>query len=153
MFKFLANLFFISFLLNFVWEISQMVFYSELGMGIRNNYIEFLKIHWAVSLKDALMIMSAYLIIGFLIRNCLPTGDVPKEQDWSKSFNLGWVMLWLLLPLWQAVIEYYSVYLYHRWAYAPAMPLIFGIGLLPILQMLILPSAAILLSKKHEIRS
>ncbi len=45
MFLFLVNLFGISFLLNFVWEITQMPLYSEMGVGIRTNYAEFLKIH------------------------------------------------------------------------------------------------------------
>lgn len=136
MFKFLSKLFFISFLLNFVWEISQMGFFGPLGMGSLDNYNNFVKIHWEVSLKDALMVAVVYLLIGFLLRN----------WQWAKTFNSGWVMLWLVLPLWQAVVEYYSVYVYNRWAYAPSMPLLFGIGLLPILQMLILPTMAILLS-------
>lgn len=84
------------------------------------------------------MIVVAYLAIGFLIRN----------WEWPRNFNRGWVMLWVVLPLWQVIVEYYSVYLHHHWAYAEVMPLIFGIGPLPILQMLILPSAAILLFRK-----
>ena len=147
MFKFLVYLFFLSFLLNFVWEITQMPLYNEMGMGIHSDYLEFLRIHWEVSLKDALMVVVVYLVIGFLIRNCLPTGDVPKGQQWVKSFNRGWVMLWVALPIWQAIVEYHAVYLTHRWAYAESMPLLLGIGLSPILQMLILPSLAILLSR------
>ncbi len=137
MFKFLLNLFFISFLLNFVWEISQMGFYSALGMGDLSDYWNFVRIHWQVSLKDALMVVLAYLVIGFVLRN----------WSWPASFNRGWIVLLAVLPLWQAVVEYYSVYIYGRWGYAESMPLLFGIGLLPILQMLILPSAAILLSR------
>jgi len=114
-----------------------MVFYSEIGMGIRDNYLEFLKIHWQVSLMDALMVVAVYLAIGFLLRN----------WEWAKTFNRGWLALWITLPLWQAIVEYYSVYFYSRWAYGELMPLIFGIGLLPILQMLILPSLAILISR------
>ena len=113
-----------------------MPLYGEMGMGIRGNYLEFLKIHWEVSLKDALMVAAVYLVIGFLLRN----------WEWPRNFNCGWIILWLALPLWQGIIEYYSVYVANRWAYAEAMPLIFGIGLSPILQMLILPSAAILMS-------
>jgi|SRR3989344_729496 len=140
---YIARLFFTSFLLNFVWEISQMPFYGETGMGLRDNYLEFLKIHWQVSLKDALMVVSVYLLIGFLLKN----------WEWPRGFNQGWTMLWISLPLWQVIIEYYSVYIVHRWAYAGMMPLIFGIGLLPILQMLILPTAAILFSAKKRITS
>lgn len=137
MFKFLSNLFFISLMLDFVWEISQMPFYSGVGMGIRNDYSEFLKIHWQVSLKDALMVISAYCVIGFLLRN----------WRWAARWNYGWMMLWIALPAWQVAVEYYSVYVAHRWAYADAMPLISGIGLLPMLQMLVLPGIALFLSR------
>src|SRR3989338_2418121 len=108
MIKFLFRLFLISFLLNFVWEVTQMPLYGEMGEGIRSDYLEFLKIHWRVSLQDALMIIAAFLAIGFLLKN----------WQWTRTFNKGWVILWLALPLWQGVIEYYSVYLNYRWAYA-----------------------------------
>lgn len=114
-----------------------MGFYSSIGMGSLADYNNFVKIHWSVSLKDALMVVAIYLAIGFLLRN----------WQWAKSFNKGWVILWFTLPLWQGIIEYYSVHLYSRWAYAESMPLILGIGILPILQMLILPSIAILFSR------
>ena len=155
MIKFLENLFFISFLLNFAWEISQMPFYSEMGMGLRDNYLEFLRIHWEVSLKDALMVVVVCLVIGFLLRNwqwAKPRKAGSPDQSSAidlgiKTFNGGWVILWLSLPIWQGIIEYYSVYIYSRWAYADSMPLLLGIGLLPLLQMLILPSLAVLLSR------
>jgi hypothetical protein len=137
MIKFLAHLLSISFLLNFTWEISQMGFYSSIGMGSLADYNNFVKIHYGVSIKDALMVVVIYLFIGFLLRN----------WKWATSWNRGWVILWLALPLWQGIVEYYSVYFYNRWAYAESMPLIFGIGILPILQMLILPSIAILFSR------
>lgn len=137
MLKFLLNLFFISFLLNFTWEISQMGFYSNLGMGDISDYWNFVMIHWQVSLKDALMVVLVYLVIGMILRNWF----------WAKNWNSGWAILIITLPVWQAIIEYYSVYIYGRWGYAESMQLILGIGLLPILQMLILPSLSILLSR------
>jgi len=147
MILFLINLFSISFLLNFVWEISQMGFYSTLGMGDVSDYGNFLRTHWEVSLKDALMVVSVYLIISLILKNCLPSGDVSQGQKWPLTWNSGWLILLLSLPAWQAVIEYYSVYIYGRWGYAEAMPLIYGIGIIPLLQMLVLPGAAVLLSR------
>lgn len=114
-----------------------MGFYSPLGMGDVSDYWNFVLIHWQVSLKDALMVVLIYLVIGMFLRN----------GSWAKIGNVGWAVLIVALPVWQAVIEYYSVYIYGRWGYAESMPLIYGIGLLPILQMLILPSIAILLSR------
>ena len=138
MLKFLSRLFFIGFLLNFVWEITQMIFYSPVGMGSLDNYFYFLKIHWFASLGDAAMIITGYLIITLVAQN----------RFWFKKYNNYWILFLLLLPTWQALIEYNAL---HKglWAYAPSMPLIFGIGVLPLFQMLILPGAALFLSRKY----
>ncbi|NCN52963.1 hypothetical protein GW950_00690 [Candidatus Wolfebacteria bacterium] len=137
MIKFLSKFFFISLLLNFAWEVTQMPLFEEMGSGIRSDFNEFLKIHWNVSFRDTLMILTAYLLIGTVLRN----------WNWVKKFNNGWVAFWLFLPLWQGLVEYFSVYHLSRFEYAESMPLIFGIGLSPLLQMLILPTVAVLLSR------
>lgn len=118
-----------------------MPLYAEMGMGLRSDYLEFLRIHWEVTTKDALMVIAVFLLIAIILRS----------WHWVRGWNNGWIMLWIALPLWQGVIEYYSVYVFNRWAYAETMPLILGIGVSPILQMLILPSVAILLSR-HLLR-
>lgn len=115
-----------------------MPLYSEMGMGIRSDYLEFLKIHWRVSAQDALMVLTVYILVAILWRNFY----------WPKlSSVFPWSLFIVLLPLWQAAVEYHAVYLAYRWAYAESMPLIFGIGLSPILQMLILPSLVVVLSR------
>ena len=118
-----------------------MFLYSDLGMGFRGDYFGFLKIHWLVTFQDVLMVFAIYALVSLLRWDWL----------WFKSRNWGWALFIILLPLWQAAVEYQAVYLAHRWEYLPNMPLIFGIGLSPLLQMLILPSLAILLS--HNIFS
>ncbi|HEY4500098.1 MAG TPA: hypothetical protein VJH70_03200 [Candidatus Paceibacterota bacterium] len=135
MIKVLLKIFFISFLLNFFWEVSQMGWYSDMGMGSLANYNQFVKIHWLVSTKDTLMVMLVISLISLIIKN----------WSWTERVNKIW--LWLLvLPIWQGIIEYHAVYIAHRWAYLDAMPLVYGIGLLPLLQMLILPPLAVFLS-------
>lgn len=114
-----------------------MRFYSPLGMGDVSDYWNFVSIHWQVSLRDALMVVLGYLVIGAILRS----------WNWVRNWNLGWLILLVSLPAWQAIIEYYSVYVYGRWGYAAAMPLVSGIGVLPLLQMLILPGFAMLLSR------
>lgn len=138
MFLFLMNLFSLSFLLNFVWEISQMGFYSTAGMGDLSDYWNFVSIHWQVSVKDALMVVAMYVAISLFLKN----------WNWIRTWNAGWAILLVSLPVWQAVIEYYSVHVYGRWGYATSMPLIYGIGVLPLLQMLVLPAVAVLLSRR-----
>lgn len=132
-----------------------MGFYSTLGMGDISDYWNFVLIHWQVSMKDALMVVLIYLGIGMILRNWFwakpriaRSPDQPHAADLGlRSSNIGWAILIIALPVWQAIIEYYSVYIYGRWGYAESMQLILGIGLLPILQMLILPSLSVLLSR------
>ena len=106
-------------------------------MGDVSDYENFLRIHWQVSLKDALMVVLVYLVIGIILKN----------WTWGKKWNTGWLILLVSLPAWQAIIEYYSVYIYGRWSYDGIMPLLFGIGVVPLLQMLILPSISVLMSR------
>ncbi len=138
--KFLLHLFLMAVLLNFAWEMTQLPLYSEVGLGTR-DYVEALRIHWDVTIKDALMIITVYAAISFFFKN----------WKWPVNFEKEWLVFIAALPIWQAVVEYYSVYLIGRWAYGELMPTILGVGLSPLLQMLLLPSAAILLSR-HLLR-
>ncbi len=113
-----------------------MPHYLSMGLGDYSNLVNFIKIHWRVSLLDALIVVVAYVFISLVLRN----------RGWIKNMNSGWVILLIFLPLWQGIVEFYSVYILSRWAYASSMPLIFGIGILPLLQMLILPGIAIILA-------
>lgn len=137
--KFFAILFVQAFLLNFVWEVTQMPLYLSTGMGERDNYIRFLSIHWRVSLFDALTIIIAYLLVGLIMQN-IRWGITKNKIAWSV-FILG-------LLGWQILVEYLSVYVYHRWAYAASMPLVFGIGISPLFQMIFLGALVILFSRQ-----
>ncbi len=128
--KIVWSLFTISFILNFVWEVLQMAFYAKTGLGESGSFWSFLMIHLSVSLLDALLILGIFLLTEPLAR------------------KVNWLLFLILLPLVQALIEYISVYSLNLWEYAPAMPLVFGIGLTPLLQMLILPPLAVILTNK-----
>lgn len=134
--KFLAALFAQSFLLNFIWEVTQMPLYLSTGMGEREEYLTFLNVHWTVSIFDAATVLAAYILIGAIRRN-LRWGLASDERGWA-FFVFG-------LLIWQILTEYLAVYVYHRWAYAPAMPLVFGIGVSPLAQMAVLGPLAIFL--------
>lgn len=141
MLKFFAHLFIVSFLLNFFWEISQMSFYAGVGMGQIGEYNLFLKTHWWVSLKDALIVLGLYVIVALLLRN----------WHWGRHFTkkrLG--ILFILSFLWATGLEYYHVNIHHDWAYLPNMPLLplIDVGLWPVLQMIIVPVVAVWLTRK-----
>lgn len=111
-----------------------MPFFSDFGMGSLADYNNFLKIHWIVSLKDAAMIIVLYIIIALVNRN----------WHWGRHFNKRRLIPLLVLgSVWAIGIEYYNVIVVNNWAYKHDW-----VGLLPVLQMLILPAFAIWLSRK-----
>lgn len=137
--KFYLYLLLFSFLLNFVWEVSQMPLFSSMdSYGNLENISSFVLIHWGTTLLDVAGILAVFSIIRFF----------KKNWPWTKGFNSGWAALLILLPAGQWIVEYYGVHVLHAWSYAPSMPLVFGVGILPLLQMLILPGASVLLVKK-----
>lgn len=137
--KFIASLFLFGFLLNFVWEVTQMPLYASTGMGT-TDLVPFIWIHWQVSLGDALTILVAYLITSVIFRN----------KRWvTEKIIAPWVFFLSGLIVWQISVEYFAVYVWHRWAYSVLMPAVFGIGISPLLQILVLSPTAIFLSRKY----
>ena len=47
------------------------------------------------------------------------------------------------------VVEYVSVYHLARWSYAPAMPLVAGLGVVPLVQWIVLPLLTLWLTRRH----
>jgi len=125
----LTTLFVISVLLNFLWEVAQMPLYVEAG-----NLLEF-AVHCIVpSLGDGIIVL---IIFGAGLM-------VLRRSDWSDRPGITGYALMLFTGLAIAVIiEWGAVYVIERWSYTANMPLVpgLGIGVVPVLQMLILPPA------------
>ena len=124
----LAALFVISVMLNFPWEVAQMPLYVEGG-----NWFEFALHCMIPSLGDGFIVMLIFGV-GWAVRG---------QSDWTDQ--LGWAAkaLMLITGLSVAVIvEWVRFYGLNRWNYTASMPLLpgLGIGVVPVLQMLILPS-------------
>ena len=118
-----------------------MPFYQFEGLGAVDNYLVFLKNHWLVSAKDALIVLALYLITGILIRNL----------SWGRRMvGPRLTIFWVLGALWAIVIEYQALDV-GRWAYVETMPIlpVLEVGLLPVLQMIIVPTLAVLITRKH----
>jgi hypothetical protein len=50
---------------------------------------------------------------------------------------------------WTFVSEWQAVYIRGAWAYAPAMPTLLGIGLLPVLQWMVIPPLVLTLARRR----
>ncbi len=119
-----------------------MSFYKFEGMGDLSNYSKFVEIHWIASFKDALIVFCLYFVVGILVRNIY----------WGRKLNNKRIAILLVLgALWAIGIEYNAVILNHRWAYADFMPLLplLNVGLLPVVQMMVLPLLSIFLTRNQ----
>ena len=125
-----------AFLLNFVWEMLQVPFYGGLDEAA----------HWDATLVclrasggDALIGLAAYAVVAW-----------PSGRLWLAHSTLprlgAFVGAGLLITI---VIEWVSVHVLHRWAYAEGVPVVAGIGLPPLLQWLLLPPAFLWLTWRH----
>lgn len=123
----LAALFVIAVLLNFPWEVAQMPLYVEEG-----SWFEF-ALHCIIpSLGDGLIVMLIFGV-GWAVRG---------RSDWTDQPGWAAYVLMLMTGFSVAVmVEWVGFYGLNRWSYTASMPLLpgLGIGVVPVLQMLILP--------------
>jgi len=111
---------------NLVWENAQAGFYQ--------GYIGLSQHFWVcavASLGDIAIVAAIYLLIALAWRN----------PNWVRRASMGQYLVAICIGAIIAVtIEYWALRV-GRWQYAAAMPLLpyTGIGLLPVLQMMIAP--------------
>ena len=122
----LAATFVVAVGLNYVWEIAQGFLY--VGM----DYTQGIWWHcFVASLGDGLLVWIIFLIGWAAFR----------RSDWFVRPNFGHYTVMLATGLAIGIaVEWVAVHLLRRWSYTDAMPLLpGGIGLVPILQMLLIP--------------
>jgi len=123
----LAIVYGIAVVINYPWELAQSgLFTPESNAG--NVWLHC----FVASLGDGVMVM---LLYG-LVRLASGRGDWfinPRLQDY--------VMLTVAGVLMAIAVEWIAVHMLQRWSYAQAMPVIPGaeVGLVPVLQMMLLP--------------
>lgn len=123
--------------LNFAWEMGQSPAYTGIPAS-RWSMVQECGVH---SLIDGLIVLSIFWGGVLLFR----------RRDWLHRPGLaGYFWMETAGFLVSVVIELNAVYRLGTWGYGEAMPLIpgVGVGLLPVLQMLVLPPAIFSLASK-----
>jgi hypothetical protein len=115
-----------SFTLNFIWEMLQMSFYKNMYWDLQSTLYCF-----AASLGDIFMTLIIFFTVGFLV----------KDMMWITNLNFKKIIFSLFTGLIIALIVEHIALVLNLWSYSDLMPKIsFGnIGVVPILQMLVLP--------------
>ncbi len=113
---------FSSYLFNFFWETVHSVWlYGDHDLGA-DPYVRMICYASAV---DAFLVLGIFFLIGLAWRNVF----------WLKRMNSRQALVVLLAGmLVSGIIEYRAVYVLKEWRYGPAMPLVLGIGLSPLVQ-------------------
>jgi len=128
-------LFVSSFFLNFVWEAFHSVF---LYNGHNFNAIKYVPMIGYVSIVDGLLIVGIYLIVSLLLRDIF----------WIRTPNKNKAVIFMVVGLLIAwFIEYRAIFIQSKWSYNAWMPIIFGVGISPLLQLSITGIASLILTK------
>ncbi len=125
-------IFIVSFILNFLWEISQAFLYAPHFVGIAG----LITVHLRAGLGDVLMVF-IILALDTLILNRIFVGEKTAVKRYLVIMLIGFVLATL--------VEKYALAT-GRWSYASLMPIIpfLNVGLTPILQMIVIPSVIII---------
>ena len=131
----------LSFFLNLLWEVAHTPLYTlDPERGMRT--LAYAVMHCTVG--DALVAFASYVLAAALLRDPF----WPERAPWRGS-----ALVVLVGIGWTVYAEWYNVYVTGAWGYTPRMPTLFGIGVSPLLQWLVLPVLAVLivrnLRRKH----
>ena len=83
---------------------------------------------------DVLIALAMYASAGMVLRRA----DWPASRPWTGGAMV--VTGAFVFTVWS---EWYNVYRAGNWGYTESMPMIFGIGLAPLLQWLIIPTVVL----------
>lgn len=114
-------------ILNLFWEIAHIRLYT---IWLQADGMRIARAAFHCSLGDVLIALAMFALAGIALRRA----DWPASRPWAGGIIV--VIGAMAFTVWS---EWYNVYRVGNWGYTASMPMIFGIGLSPLLQWLILP--------------
>ena len=121
------TLWIVAVLLNYPWELAQSGLFDETaGQGVQWWHC------FVASLGDGLLVWAIYAC-GWAVFRRADWFERPRPAQYAFMLTVGGLIA--------VVVEWVAVHLAHRWSYTAAMPLLpaLDIGIVPVLQMLVLP--------------
>lgn len=119
--------------LNLVWEIIQLPLYA---IYYETDLLEIASAVVHCTLGDALIALSSYLLAA----------AATWSWNWPAERTVPGAAVAVVAGLgYTAFSEWLNVSVRGSWAYSPAMPQFFGLGLSPLLQWLVLPLIGLLI--------
>ena len=99
-------------------------------MAMQADGIRIAQFVFHCTLGDVLIALAMFALTGIVLRRA----DWPVSRPWSGSIIVATGAM--AFTAWS---EWYNVYRAGNWGYTASMPMIFGIGVSPLLQWLIIP--------------
>lgn len=130
-----AIIFIFSFLINFVWEMWQILFFEGMADAEHSQVV------WMctqASLGDGIIAVIAYASAILVAKNIMWLNE-PSNRTFFVYISTG-----LLITV---LFEFASTQVLSRWSYSDSMPMVLGIGLTPILQWVFIPIVVLYFSK------
>jgi branched-subunit amino acid ABC-type transport system permease component len=122
--------------LHLLWEFGQLPFYMLWKEGEAWR-IALYVMHCV--LGDVMIATLSYLAVALIWR----------QVNWPRQrLRTGGMMLIAIGLGYTVFSEWYNVYRIGAWVYSDAMPLIYGIGITPLLQWLVVPGVMLLLIRR-----
>jgi hypothetical protein len=125
---------------NLVWEFEHSPLYIDHAKGAQ--YVFWTRVHCSVG--DVLILLGAFWA----------TGAIYQSRRWPGTRGnraaATFVGLGLAYTAWS---EWFNTSVREAWAYAPAMPRVFGVGLSPLFQWLVLPTLLVFILRFSAGRS
>ena len=126
-----------AFLLHFVWEMGQAPFYRGMATAAHGTAVRACAV---ATVGDVVILLVAYALVAAAVRS----------RRWLAAPTGGRVAGFLAVGLAAtAGLELLNVYVLGRWAYGTGMPRVFGVGLAPLLQWMLVPPAVLWLARRH----
>ncbi|MGA9535985.1 MAG: hypothetical protein WBR24_08755 [Desulfobacterales bacterium] len=121
---------------NFLEKILHAVYLHQRHDLDASNYVPMLLY---VSSVDGLIVLGLYLGVGVMW----------LDLFWLKPFMKKQILVFTSIGAGvAALIEYLSIFYYHRWKYNKEMPTIYGIGISPLFQLSVTGLLALWLSRE-----
>ena len=120
--------------LSLTWEGLQWPFYTD-AFSASWSQLAYNRVHCPIG--DVLILLVAFWLVALVWR-----------RGWIGGAGTTPFILFLAVgPGYTLWSEYFNVHLIQSWAYSRWMPAVFGIGLVPLIQWIVVPAAVVWLTR------
>lgn len=123
-------------ILNGIWEFAHSPLYTDHDRGWW--YVTWTRLHCTVG--DVMILLGAFWAVSLVFRS----------RSWAGSAHRTPQLLFVLTGLGYTVFsEWWNTSIRESWQYTDAMPVVFGMGLSPMAQWIVIPFAILLLLRSQ----